>query len=124
MRTLKIDMMKFAGAKKFTAKDGTDFIAVPIDANAIFQGKQGAYLSLTLMDNRDGVDQYGNEGFATVDLGKERRLRGDKGPILGNWKTLGQPAPPQRATDQNGAKPPTAGGHSDHDDFDDSEIPF
>lgn len=30
--------------------------------------------------------------------------------------------PQQRATDQNGAKPPTAGGHSDHDEED--EIPF
>ena len=120
MRTLKIDMLKFAGAKKFTAKDGTDFIAIPIDANAIFQGKQGAYLSLTLMDNRDGADQYGNEGFATIDLGKERRLAGEKGPILGNWKTLGQSG---RSANQNTAPPPRDNGAKDFPDDDDS-IPF
>lgn len=32
---------------------------------------------------------------------------------------------PQRRTDQGGAGVPTAGGHSDHEDFDDqSDIPF
>jgi hypothetical protein len=30
---------------------------------------------------------------------------------------------PQRRVDQNGAQPPTAGGHSDHDDLQD-DIPF
>jgi hypothetical protein len=110
-------MLKFAGAKKFTAKDGTDFIAIPVDANNIYQGEKGSYLTLTLMDNRDGVDQYGNEGFVTIDIGKERRLAGDKGPILGNWKTIGQ-----RPTTQNGAKPPIAALDDSLDD--DSDIPF
>jgi hypothetical protein len=31
---------------------------------------------------------------------------------------------PQRATSQNGAPPPTAGGHSDHDEDDFESIPF
>lgn len=120
MKTLKIDMLKFAGARHFKAKDGTDHIAIPVDPNNIYRGEKGLYCSVTLMENRDGADQYGNEGFASVDLGKERRLAGEKGPILGNWKHLGQ-----RQTTQNGAPPPpqpAPGAHSDHDDNDD--IPF
>ena len=103
MQTLKIDLLKFAGARHFKAKDGTDHVAIPVDPNNVYRGDKGLYCSITLMDNRDGVDQYGNEGFATVDLGKDRRLAGEKGPILGNWKTIGQtprqtPPPHQTAT--------------------------
>ena len=71
-----------------------------IDKSALFDGKNGKYLALTLFENRDGVDQYGNNGFVTQDLGKERRLAGEKGPILGNWKHIGQPPPPQNAHNQ------------------------
>lgn len=118
MQTLKIDVLKFKGAKKFTAKDGTDFIAIPVDANNIYQGDKGSYLSLTLMDNRDGADKYGNDGFVTIDIGKERRIAGDKGPILGNWKHLGE----KRATTQNGVKPPIAALDESLDE--DDSIPF
>ena len=59
-----------------------------IDKTAIHDGKKGKYIDLTLMENRDGRDEYGNDGFVIHDLGKERRLAGEKGPILGNWKHL------------------------------------
>ena len=59
-----------------------------IDKTAIHDGKKGKYIDLTLMENRDGRDDYGNDGFVIHDLGKERRLAGEKGPILGNWKQL------------------------------------
>ena len=118
MQTLKIDMLKFAQAKHFKAKDGTDWIGIPVDPNNIYRGEKGLYCSLTLMDNRDGVDQYGNEGFATVDLGRERREAGEKGQILGNWKTLGQ-----RSPNQNKATPLPLAAMNDALDADDS-IPF
>jgi hypothetical protein len=89
MVKLKLDLIKFNGAKPFTAKDGTEFIAIPIEANNVYVGQKGYYLELTLMDNRDGVDQYGNAGFVTLDVGKVRREAGEKGPILGNWKHHG-----------------------------------
>ncbi len=60
-----------------------------IDKAAIYQGKTGKHLGLTLFDNREGPDQYGNDGFVVQDLGKDRRLAGEKGPILGNWKHIG-----------------------------------
>lgn len=55
----------------------------------LFQGKNGAkYLDIAIHDNRDGKDQYGNDGFITQSVSKEARERGEKGPIIGNWKEL------------------------------------
>ena len=60
-----------------------------IDKSAIFEGKNGKYCDFVLFENRDGTDQYGNDGFVTQDIGKERRLAGERGPIIGNWKNVG-----------------------------------
>lgn len=60
-----------------------------IDKSHLFTGAKGTYLDLTLMDNRDGVDQYGNSGFIVQDVTKEKREAGIKGPIIGNWKHIG-----------------------------------
>ena len=92
-----------------------------IDKSAIHVGAKGKYIDLTLMDNRDGTDQYGNDGFVIHDLGKERREAGEKGPILGNWKHVGQAAPPQQSAHNeakaNAYQPQTK-------EFDDDNIPF
>ena len=88
MQKLKIDCLKFNGAKQFTSKDGVHFIAIPIVENNIFVGQKGLYLSLTMIENRDGKDDYGNDGFISVDVSKEDREAGVKGPIIGNWKHL------------------------------------
>ena len=90
MQTVKIDVNKFNGSKFFKSKEGIDHIAIPIDANNIFRGDKGLYLNLTLMDNRDGPDQYGNDGFVVQSVSKEEREAGKKGPIVGNWKHVGQ----------------------------------
>ncbi len=115
MQRLKIDIAKFTGAKTFTAKDGVEFVAIPIIANHLFVGAKGTYMDLTLMDNRDGTDQYGNNGFITQDVGKDKRDAGIKGAIIGNWKHIGTPA-------RQSAPPSVADGPHDHDDGDD--IPF
>ena len=75
-----------------------------IDKPALFKGKKGTYLGLVLMDNKDGgKDKYGNDGFVVQDVGKDRRLAGEKGPILGNWKRKEEraapPAPERRPSD-------------------------
>ena len=72
-----------------------------IDKPALFKGKKGTYLGLVLMDNKDGgKDKYGNDGFVAQDIGKDRRLKGEKGPIVGNWKRMEQraaaPTTPER----------------------------
>ena len=83
----KLDLLKIQGAKTVTAKDGIEYLAIPINSN-LYQGKKSLSLDLTLMTNRDGRDQYDNDGFIIHDLGKDRRQAGEKGPILGNWKDL------------------------------------
>jgi hypothetical protein len=98
MQTLKLDLLKLTGAKRFTSKDGTEHVAIPIAANNIFIGAKTLSLDVTLMDNRTGPDDYGYDGFATLDIGKQRRESGERGPILGNWKHLGQRQAPPAAT--------------------------
>ena len=90
MQKLKLDLMKFAGAKHFTSREGIEFIAIAVAENNVFVGKKGAYLEMTLLENRDGKDQFDNDGFASIDIGKERREAGERGPIVGNWKHMGQ----------------------------------
>jgi hypothetical protein len=83
-----------------------------IDKSAIYEGKNGKYVSLVLFENKEGRDQYGNDGFVTQDIGKDRRLAGERGPIIGNWKEMGDAKPAQ--TTQT---PPIT-------DADDDDIPF
>ena len=88
-----------------------------IDKALLFTGSKGTYMDLTLMDNRDGTDQYGNDGFIVQDVGKEKREAGIKGPIIGNWKNIGE----RRSPNQNGVAPPVA-DHVGNDECED--IPF
>ena len=88
-----------------------------IKKELLFDGAKGLYMDLTLMDNRDGTDQYGNDGFIVQDVGKERREAGEKGPIVGNWKHIGQ-----RQATQNTAPPPRMTAMEDALDQDD--VPF
>ena len=94
-----------------------------IRKDLLFTGEKGTYMDLTLMDNRDGPDQWGNDGFIVQDVGKQRREAGEKGPIIGNWKNVGQP---QRQTSQNTAPPPSRTATADAlDEFqEDDDIPF
>jgi hypothetical protein len=59
-----------------------------IDKTALYDGKNGKYLDLVMFENKNGEDQYGNLGFVTQDIGKDRRLAGEKGPIIGNFKEI------------------------------------
>lgn len=112
MQSLKIDLLKFNGSRTFTAKDGTAFVAIPLDANAVHVGEKGHYLELTLVPNKDGPDRFGYLGFAAVNLTKQRREAGERGPIVGNWKPIVKAA----------AAPPPVESAPDDDAGDD--IPF
>lgn len=80
-----------------------------IDKTALYENKNGKHLSLVLFENKKGKDDYGNDGFVTQDLGKERRLAGERGPILGNFKRIGVAAGGQQdahnAAKSNGYQP-------------------
>ena len=71
-----------------------------IDKSALYEGKQGKYLNIVTIDNKEGPDQYGNDGFIVQELPQSRREAGEKGPIIGNWKHIvkkSQAAPKQPA---------------------------
>lgn len=87
-----------------------------VDKSALYDGKNGKYLSLTLHENKNGTDKYGNHGFVSQDLGKERRMKGEKGPILGNFKHVGG------YTKQAGGNAASADKFTDESQ--DDEIPF
>ena len=61
-----------------------------IDKEAIHHGEKGKYIDITLLGNRDGEDRFGNHYMVVQDLGQSRREAGEKGPILGNGKIVGQ----------------------------------
>ena len=77
-----------------------------ISKERLYQGKiredgsSAKYLSITLVENKDGKDRFGNDGFVAEDVSKEERLAGVKGVIVGNWKKLefGERKPVERAT--------------------------
>ena len=57
-----------------------------LDKTAFFKGAKGTYADITLLENKGGPDKFGNDYMVVQDLGKERRLNGERGPILGNGK--------------------------------------
>lgn len=82
-----------------------------INKERIKLGKNGKYLDLVLFENKNGKDQYGNDGFVSESVTKDEREQGVKGAILGNWKHIGQAAKPAQPKQDT----PTA---------DDDDIPF
>jgi DNA modification methylase len=87
-----------------------------IDKARLFRGKKDTYLDAVLVENRDGPDQYGNDGFICEDVTKEEREAGTRGSIIGNWKHIGgkKPAtPPARKP----APPPDPNLDPDDIDF-------
>jgi len=60
-----------------------------IDKSLLFTGAKGTYLDAALVENKGGEDEYGNAGFISQSVSKEARERGEKGPIIGNWKHVG-----------------------------------
>jgi hypothetical protein len=85
---------------------------------ALFDGKSGKLLDITLLPNRNGTDKYGNDFMVVQDLGKDARLRGEKGPILGNAQFVGgsaQRQPPASQSEPVGTPAPEGS---------DSDVPF
>jgi len=59
-----------------------------VDKTKLFRSEKtsAVYLDVTLLENKNGVDQYGNSFMAVQDISKEAREAGEKGAILGNGK--------------------------------------
>ena len=83
-----------------------------LDKSAFFKGTKGVYCDITIIEK---PSEYG-DGFIVQDLGKERRMAGEKGPIIGNWKEVGTKSPtPSPAIQER---------HVTGSMEDDSSIPF
>jgi hypothetical protein len=54
----------------------------------LFEGAKGVYLDAVLIPNKDGQSKYGDDGFIVQGLPKEKRDKGERGVILGNWRFL------------------------------------
>lgn len=90
-----------------------------IDKNHIFVGKSGKYIDCILNENKDGVDQYGNIGFISQSVSKEAKEKGERGPIIGNYKEIvTTPRAPKQAESKPATKPKTTA------DDDSSDVPF
>lgn len=78
-----------------------------IDKAHLYKGQKGTYLDITLLENRDGIDQYGNSHMIVQDIGQAARESGERGAILGNAKTFG-PTPTAGAAPPPAQLPPVA----------------
>jgi len=84
-----------------------------IDKSEIVKGEKGRYLNLEVII-RDQEDEYGNRGFVSQGVSKERRKAEDYGDILGNVRFVFD-------DDKPASKPqPVAAGGADLDD----DLPF
>ena len=87
-----------------------------LDKSQFFKGQKGIYTDLMLIPNKDGGDQYGNDGFVSQGVSKEARDKGEKGKIVGNYKKIHRPEAPQ-------AKP-AAKAKVPHEPDQDDDVPF
>ena len=83
-----------------------------------YVGKNGTYCDMVLFDNKAGKDQYGNDGFVVQSVSKEARQQGVKGPIIGNWKRVGEDAKPKPASAPTAPTAPAPAA------TDDDDVPF
>lgn len=63
-----------------------------LEKEHIITGKSGKIVAVVLFENKDGRGQYGDDGFVVQSVSKEAREAGVRGPIVGNWRYIGQGA--------------------------------
>lgn len=90
-----------------------------VDEARLIPGKNGKkYLSLVFFDNKNGKDQYGNDGYVIQSLSKEEREAGKRTPIIGNFRLSSGPAPSRQSSERRPA--PEQQSASDKND----DVPF
>jgi|TARA_R100000951_G_scaffold104771_1_gene98140 hypothetical protein len=57
-----------------------------IDKSKLYKGEKGVYLNMTTFVDLDQEDEYGNNGFISMEQSKEQRDAGEQSVILGNVK--------------------------------------
>lgn len=90
-----------------------------LDKGHFFKGQKGIYADLVLIPNKDGTDQYGNDGFVSQGVSKEAREKGTKGAIVGNYKKINR-----GGADPGAAPKPKPKAEPDIDLGSDDDVPF
>jgi hypothetical protein len=130
--TISINLLELQGACRATIK-GRDCLVLKLDearAKAHENGK--IYLSLEVIERKDGEDKFNNTHFVAEPSTKQEREVGEKLPIIGNGKFFdsdagrSSPAPRQHQRPARQEQRPAAQSSSMADDDwnDDSTIPF
>lgn len=92
--TIKVRLDKLDGATLQTNPSGKRALIIPIEDADLFVGQNGAvYLDLSMWENRNGIDNYGNSHSVKKSYSKEmrERLGADaikNKPYLGNAKPM------------------------------------
>ena len=93
-----------------------------VDKNHFYVGKDGKkFMNIAIIENRNGPDQYGNDGMITQSVSKEDRLKGVKGPIIGNWRRIESK---DKADQKTSPKAKSAPLKMNSDDGEGSTVPF
>lgn len=95
--SIKLDLLKLAGATKHTAGDGVQWLMIPIEYAELFNGEKGVYLDATAMpltnpkqgskDTHIIKQSFGKEKFAAMSEDEKKNI-----PILGNAIQWGERA--------------------------------
>ena len=124
-----LDLAKLQGAYRLRLK-GKDCIVINLDeARAKISPKnpERVYLSLSLVPNRDGKDDFGNTHWICEPTTKDERESANppKFPILGNAREYDDHGGGQRTARPAAGSPVTSGSEAPlADGMEDDDIPF
>lgn len=124
-----IDLAKLQGAYRLRLK-GKDCIVINLDearAKPSPKNAERVYLSLSLVPNRDGKDDFGNTHWICEPTTKDERESANppKFPILGNAREYDDQGGGQRTARPAAGSPVTNGSDAPlADGMEDDDIPF
>jgi len=124
-----LDLAKLQGAYRLRLK-GKDCIVINLDearAKPSPKNAERVYLSLSLVPNRDGKDDFGNTHWICEPTTKDERESANppKFPILGNAREYDDHGGGQRTARPAAGSPVTSGSDAPMaDGMEDDDIPF
>jgi hypothetical protein len=124
-----LDLAKLQGAYRLRLK-GKDCIVINLDearAKPSPKNAERVYLSLSLVPNRDGKDDFGNTHWICEPTTKDERESANppKFPILGNAREYDDHGGGQRTARPAAGSPVTSGSDAPMTDgMEDDDIPF
>jgi hypothetical protein len=91
--SVSVELTALEGASVQKGQDGTDFVCIPVKQADLYLTDAGkAYLCLSVMDKRGGVDQYGKTHSVVQHHSKEVRealdRAGQRAPFIGSGKLV------------------------------------